>query len=71
MPKKARRQATLFTNQAGNSKPLKPFSRSAAKRESVLALGSIEHLQQYFTKTGMVNKKKYVVTFRRRPSWDA
>jgi hypothetical protein len=50
---------------------LKPFSRSAAKRESVLALGSIEHLQQYFTKTGMVNKKKYVVTFRRRPSWDA
>jgi len=42
----------------GAPKPVKPFSRSAAKRESVLALGSIEHLQQYFTKTGMVNKKK-------------
>ena len=60
MPKKtARRQAGVFTH-AGSPKPVKPFSRSAAKRESVLALGSIEHLQQYYTRTGMVNKKKCV-----------
>ncbi|KIL60248.1 hypothetical protein M378DRAFT_1064442 [Amanita muscaria Koide BX008] len=39
------------------TKTLKPFSRSAAKRESVLALGSIEHLQHYFTKTGLIAKK--------------
>ncbi|RXW20500.1 hypothetical protein EST38_g5352 [Candolleomyces aberdarensis] len=56
MPKKSRRQATVFAH-AGSPKPVKPFSRSAAKRESVLALGSIEHLQQYYTRTGMVNKK--------------
>ncbi|CDO73867.1 hypothetical protein BN946_scf185016.g24 [Trametes cinnabarina] len=36
-----------------SNKPEKPFSRSAAKRESVMALGSIEHLQHYFTKTGI------------------
>lgn len=53
--KKSRRQAAMFPTQEGQ-KPVKPFSRSAAKRESVMALGSIGHLQQYFTKTGMVNK---------------
>jgi hypothetical protein len=41
-----------------SSKPQKPFSRSAAKRDSVMALGSIEHLQYYFTKTGIAAKKK-------------
>ncbi|KAF9025635.1 hypothetical protein BDZ89DRAFT_1068125 [Hymenopellis radicata] len=41
---------------AGN-KAQNPFSRSAAKRESVMALGSIEHLQYYFTKTGIAAKK--------------
>ncbi|VDB85610.1 unnamed protein product [Peniophora sp. CBMAI 1063] len=39
------------------NKPQKPFSRSAAKRESVMALGSIEHLQHYFTKTGIAARK--------------
>ncbi|KAF6752713.1 hypothetical protein DFP72DRAFT_904600 [Ephemerocybe angulata] len=56
-PKKSRRQAAMLATHAGSPKPVKPFSRSAAKRESVLALGSIEHLQQYYTRTGMVNKK--------------
>ncbi|KAG9312487.1 hypothetical protein JVU11DRAFT_6874 [Chiua virens] len=39
-----------------SNKPLKPFSRSAAKRQSVMTLGSIEHLQHYFTKTGIAAK---------------
>lgn len=54
--KKARRQTAFYPN--STNKPQKPFSRSAAKRESVMALGSIEHLQHYFTKTGIEAKKK-------------
>ena len=46
---KKSRRATVYPSAV---KTNKPFSRSAAKRESVLALGSIEHLQHYFTKTG-------------------
>jgi hypothetical protein len=59
-PRKTRRQTAAFYG-SGNSgnKPVKPFSRSAAKRESVMALGSIEHLQHYFTKAGIASKKKY------------
>ncbi|KAF8583679.1 hypothetical protein K439DRAFT_1570533 [Ramaria rubella] len=52
--KKARRQTAFYPNTI--NKPQKPFSRSAAKRESVMALGSIEHLQHYFTKTGIAAK---------------
>jgi hypothetical protein len=55
--KKARRQTAFYPNVNSSNKPLKPFSRSAAKRESVMALGSIEHLQHYFTKTGIAAKK--------------
>ncbi|KDQ52481.1 hypothetical protein JAAARDRAFT_184027 [Jaapia argillacea MUCL 33604] len=51
--KKTRRQPAYYPNLKSPSKPQKPFSRSAAKRESVMALGSIEHLQHYFTKTGL------------------
>ncbi|CAL1702604.1 unnamed protein product [Somion occarium] len=51
--KKARRQVAFYPNMNSSNKPLKPFSRSAAKRESVMALGSIEHLQHYFTKSGI------------------
>ncbi|KAE8226629.1 hypothetical protein CF319_g801 [Tilletia indica] len=36
----------------------KPFSKSAAKRESVLALGSIGHLQHLFSKQGIANKQR-------------
>jgi len=56
--KKARRQTAFYPNMNSANKPQKPFSRSAAKRESVMALGSIEHLQHYFTKTGIAAKKK-------------
>lgn len=56
--KKARRQTAFYPNMA--NKPQKPFSRSAAKRESVMALGSIEYLQHYFTKTGIAPRKKLV-----------
>ena len=43
-----------------SNKPQKPFSRSAAKRESVMALGSIEYLQHYFTKTGLAAESECV-----------
>ena len=57
--KKTRRQTAFYPHtRATPERPrhTNPFARSAAKRESVLALGSIEHLQHYFTKTGLVNK---------------
>jgi hypothetical protein len=56
--KKSRRQTAFYPNVNSTNKPQKPFSRSAAKRESVMALGSIEHLQHYFTKTGIEAKKQ-------------
>ncbi|KAF8630566.1 hypothetical protein AX17_005378 [Amanita inopinata Kibby_2008] len=52
-----RRLTAFYPNTKSANKTLKPFSRSAAKRESVMALGSIEHLQHYFTKTGLAAKK--------------
>jgi hypothetical protein len=58
--RKARRQTAFYPNTARADRPLKPFSRSAAKRESVMALGSIEHLQHYFTKTGLAAPVKCV-----------
>ncbi|RDX45749.1 hypothetical protein OH76DRAFT_1486063 [Lentinus brumalis] len=50
---KRRRQVAFYPHMNSSNKPEKPFSRSAAKRESVMALGSIEYLQHYFTKTGI------------------
>ncbi|SPO22636.1 uncharacterized protein UTRI_01314 [Ustilago trichophora] len=35
-----------------------PFSRSAAKRESILALGSIGYLQHLYTKQGIANRHR-------------
>ncbi|KAG8928602.1 hypothetical protein FRC02_006684 [Tulasnella sp. 418] len=55
-PKRARRQASTYPN--NQNKPSNPFSKSAAKRGSVMALGSIEHLQHYFTKTGLATKRR-------------
>ena len=63
----SRRQFAFYPNMNSSNKPLKPFSRSAAKRESVMALGSIEHLQHYFTKTGLAAEKKYVSPSRLAP----
>lgn len=57
---KSRRLTAFYPNMNAGNKPLKPFSRSAAKRQSVMTLGSIEHLQHYFTKTGIAAKSKYV-----------
>lgn len=56
--KKAKRQTAFYPNVNSANKTSKPFSRSAAKRESVMMLGSIEHLQHYFTKTGIAAKVK-------------
>src|ERR1700722_9901113 len=58
--KKQRRQTAIYPNINSTNKLQKPFSRSAAKRESVMTLGSIEHLQHYFTKTGIAAKKQCV-----------
>jgi hypothetical protein len=55
--KKSRRQ-TAFYPVVSNTSNTKPFSKSAAKRDSVLSLTSIEHLQYYFTKTGIAAKQK-------------
>lgn len=52
--------ASFYPNNSASNgiKPTNPFSRSAAKRGSVMALGSIEHLQHYFTKTGLAAKNE-------------
>jgi hypothetical protein len=55
--KRQRRQVAFYPNLNATNKPVKPFSRSAARRESVMTLGSIEHLQHYFTKTGLAADK--------------
>ncbi|KAG8903428.1 hypothetical protein FRB99_003323 [Tulasnella sp. 403] len=54
--KKSRRSAAFYPHI--QNKPSMPFSKSAAKRESVMALGSIEHLQYYFSKAGLARKTK-------------
>ncbi|KAF9788011.1 hypothetical protein BJ322DRAFT_1002048 [Thelephora terrestris] len=59
---KQRRQVAFYPNMNASNKPQKPFSRSAAKRESVMTLGSIEHLQHYFTKTGLAANKDSLST---------
>ena len=56
--KKARRQTAFYPNTNAANKQANPFSKSAAKRESVMALGSIEHLQHYFTKSGIAAESK-------------
>lgn len=47
-----KRSAIFYPSSAAQSNQ-KPFSSSAAKRESVLALGSIGHLQHFYSKQGM------------------
>ncbi|KAG0696349.1 hypothetical protein DFH29DRAFT_991711 [Suillus ampliporus] len=65
--KKARRQTAFYPNMNSANKPVKPFSRSAAKRQSVMTLGSIEHLQHYFTKTGITPKSNPSKKLRGQP----
>ncbi|TFY68800.1 hypothetical protein EVJ58_g806 [Rhodofomes roseus] len=57
----SRRSVAFYPNMNSANKPQKPFSRSAAKRESVMALGSIEHLQHYFTKSGIAAESNGMV----------
>ena len=52
-----RPRAAFYPNLNAATKEQRPFSRSAAKRECVMALGSIQHLQHYFTKTGLITKE--------------
>lgn len=68
--KKNRRQTAFYPVVNSSNKVNKPFSRSAAKRSSVMALGSIEYLQHYFTKTGIAAKKKYVLVRIGPPFFD-
>ncbi|EIW78005.1 hypothetical protein CONPUDRAFT_139079 [Coniophora puteana RWD-64-598 SS2] len=53
----SRGRASFYPHTNSSNKAEKPFSRSAAKRQSVMTLGSIEHLQHYFTKTGLQAKR--------------
>ncbi|KAH8926205.1 hypothetical protein BT69DRAFT_1019874 [Atractiella rhizophila] len=53
---------TRPTSSAANryyaSNSAKPFSKSAAKRSSVMALGSIAHLQHFYVKNGLANPER-------------
>ncbi|RIB24693.1 hypothetical protein C2G38_2167962 [Gigaspora rosea] len=62
-PKQINRGFTLPTPgspKRGYKKPAKPreFAKSAKKRQSVLALGSITHLQHFYAKRGIIFKPK-------------
>ncbi|CAG8441950.1 10715_t:CDS:2, partial [Cetraspora pellucida] len=62
-PKQINRGYTLPTPgspKRGYKKPAKPreFAKSAKKRQSVLALGSITHLQHFYAKRGIIFKPK-------------
>ncbi|KAI6043631.1 hypothetical protein EDC04DRAFT_2890780 [Pisolithus marmoratus] len=49
--KKSRRQIGVYPNSNSSNQPSSRSVAVQAKRQSVMALGSIEHLQHYFTKT--------------------
>ncbi|CAG8786778.1 9973_t:CDS:1, partial [Racocetra persica] len=62
-PRQINRGFTLPTPgspKRGYKKPAKPreFAKSAKKRQSVLALGSITHLQHFYAKRGIIFKPK-------------
>lgn len=46
-----------FASDPSSSKPQQQFSRSARKRDSVLALSSIDHLSHHFTKLSAVGEQ--------------
>lgn len=51
---KAKRSTLFYPSPNFQSKSnQKPFSSSAAKRESVMALGSIGHLQSFYARQGL------------------
>lgn len=63
-PKRVNRGFTMPSpgspGKRGYQKPSKPreFAKSAKKRQSVLALGSITHLQHFYAKRGIIIKPK-------------
>lgn len=59
-PKRFTMPAPGSPRKRGYQKPTKPreFAKSAKKRQSVLALGSITHLQHFYAKRGIIIKPK-------------
>ncbi|CAI2168206.1 13920_t:CDS:2 [Funneliformis geosporum] len=59
-PKRFTMPAPGSLGRRGYQKPTKPreFAKSAKKRQSVLALGSITHLQHFYAKRGIIIKPK-------------
>ncbi|KAJ9477697.1 hypothetical protein PHBOTO_001267 [Pseudozyma hubeiensis] len=55
-----KKRSVLFYPSAGlaSKSNQQPFSRSAAKRDSIMALGSIGYLQHLYTKQGIANRKR-------------
>lgn len=60
-PSSSKRRPTAFYGSPNPRAPPQPFSKSAAKRESVMALGSIQHLQHLYAKKGLASKSRLVV----------
>ncbi|CAO1632406.1 unnamed protein product [Sympodiomycopsis kandeliae] len=57
-PLKQKRSTVFHGSEAFKAKTnQKPFSKSAAKRESVMALGSIGHLQNFYAKQGFAARQ--------------
>ena len=59
-PLRSKKRPTAFYGSPNPRAPPQPFSRSAAKRESVMALGSIQHLQHLYAKNGLASKARWV-----------
>ncbi|EOR03713.1 hypothetical protein J056_003170 [Wallemia ichthyophaga EXF-994] len=57
-PLRSKNRPTAFYGSPNPRAPPQPFSRSAAKRESVMALGSIQHLQHLYAKNGLASKAR-------------
>lgn len=57
-PLRNKNRPTAFYGSPNPRAPPQPFSRSAAKRESVMALGSIQHLQHLYAKNGLASKAR-------------
>ncbi|TIC46905.1 hypothetical protein E3Q08_00248 [Wallemia mellicola] len=57
-PLRNKNRPTAFYGSPNPRAPPQPFSKSAAKRESVMALGSIQHLQHLYAKNGLASKAR-------------
>lgn len=59
-PLRNKNRPTAFYGSPNPRAPPQPFSKSAAKRESVMALGSIQHLQHLYAKNGLASRARCV-----------